>query len=264
MNGKPVLYMHGFPGSHKQADFLSRFCEQNNIFLIAFDRPGYGETSRQLCDKQSLSQVAVQLLDYLKIQKVSLMGISGGAPSAWQFALDYPERTNRLGIVCGLAPFTGDFKRSFPTFHKVGLNIFSNLSDSVRSRILKSVIKKGQPKIKFQLFKKILNEADRKLFDRKDLVGMLMSSLTWARNQGSLGVEYDLQTYSKDWWGSRSVQVPTHIWHGENDRINPVGMAYQWKKIFPQVDLHIDPYEGHYSILVNKHPEIFKELTKDI
>lgn len=73
--------------------------------VISTDRPGIGlsdyKENRKLLD---WPDDVVQLADYLKIKRFSLMGVSGGGPYAAACAYKIPERIIKAGIVVGLAP----------------------------------------------------------------------------------------------------------------------------------------------------------------
>src|SRR5262249_48789391 len=40
--GRPLVFFHGFPGSHKQSAFLDRYADQFDLRILSVDRPGYG------------------------------------------------------------------------------------------------------------------------------------------------------------------------------------------------------------------------------
>lgn len=45
--GDPVYFFHGFPGSRLQAALVAEQAKASGICLIAFDRPGFGQSTRQ-------------------------------------------------------------------------------------------------------------------------------------------------------------------------------------------------------------------------
>ena len=103
-NGPVLLYIHGSPGG----------CDQNieptqKYRVLTPSRPGYrrtdisvGKTPEQQADSFKA------LLDTLEIDKVFIMGVSGGGPSSMHFAAKYPETT--LGLILFEAvSFSQDF-----------------------------------------------------------------------------------------------------------------------------------------------------------
>ncbi len=93
-SGPTVLVLHGTIGGYDQAQTLAEMVASDDYQFISVSRPGYLQTP--LVTGPSFSEQAdayAALLDELGIDQVALMAISGGGPSAMQFALRYPERT---------------------------------------------------------------------------------------------------------------------------------------------------------------------------
>jgi pimeloyl-ACP methyl ester carboxylesterase len=98
--GTPVLRIHGTPGGYDQsiAGALSRPESIAGFKVIAISRPGYLRTP--LSSGKAVAEQAdlyAALLDELKIERAIIFGVSGGGPSALQFALRHPRRT--VGLV---------------------------------------------------------------------------------------------------------------------------------------------------------------------
>ena len=94
-HGRPILIVHGDPGGYDQVyQILKLQHAENGAFrYIVPSRPGYlrtplsvGKTPREQ------AEAFAALLDVLKIDKVAVVGGSGGGPSAIEFAALYPER----------------------------------------------------------------------------------------------------------------------------------------------------------------------------
>src|SRR5439155_14271133 len=82
-----ILRFQGTPGSrnsrHPHEDSYARL----DVRVIVADRPGYGESTR--LPKRGISVVAddaAQLLDHLGLDRVHVIGGSGGGPHALAFA----------------------------------------------------------------------------------------------------------------------------------------------------------------------------------
>jgi pimeloyl-ACP methyl ester carboxylesterase len=94
--------------------------------LVVPSRVGYlrtpldtGRTPAQGAD------AGAALLDELGIDEVAVVGVSGGGPTALQFALRYPQRTRRLAMVCAIAKHHVQPGRTCKSV--VGLFVFSRL-----------------------------------------------------------------------------------------------------------------------------------------
>ena len=89
--------MHGSPGMHDGYNNVFSYISNEGIGVIAPSRPGYGRTP--LSGGKTTVEAAdlyAALLDELKIDQVIVYGISGGGPSAINFALKHPNRCKAL------------------------------------------------------------------------------------------------------------------------------------------------------------------------
>ncbi|WNG22177.1 alpha/beta hydrolase [Cystobacter fuscus] len=98
--GPAVLALHGAMGGHDQASLLARTAGVPGFQYIAPSRPGFLGTSLSLGRTPTeQAELYRDLLDALGIERAAVMAISGGGPSALQFALSYPERCWGLVII---------------------------------------------------------------------------------------------------------------------------------------------------------------------
>lgn len=95
--GVPVLVIHGAGGGFDQGLEFARPLIENGFEVIAPSRFGYLRTPLQ-ADASPMAQADAHahLLDALKLDKVAVIGISAGAPSAIQLCLRHPERCTAL------------------------------------------------------------------------------------------------------------------------------------------------------------------------
>lgn len=103
-SGPAVLILHGSPGGYDMGVAFSQLIDSPNFTYIAVSRPGYLRTpltSGQSPEAQA--DLYAALLDKLDIRRATVIGVSGGGPSALQFALRYPERCTKLVMVSGVA-----------------------------------------------------------------------------------------------------------------------------------------------------------------
>jgi pimeloyl-ACP methyl ester carboxylesterase len=102
-DGQPVFLLHGFPefwhGWAKQIEPLA----EAGYRVIAPDQRGYNLSDKPKGIKAySLDKLVADILglmDALGYEKVNLIGHDWGAVVAWAFAIWYPERLRKLGIL---------------------------------------------------------------------------------------------------------------------------------------------------------------------
>lgn len=100
--GPAVLVAHGSPGGYDQGAAFSKLVGGQQTFL-AVSRPGYLRTPLSTGETPAAqADMYVALLDSLGIQQTTIVGISGGGPSAIQFALRHPTRCSGLVMISGV------------------------------------------------------------------------------------------------------------------------------------------------------------------
>lgn len=100
--GKPIIFLHGFPESHRtwrhQLDDLGR-----DHRVIAPDQRGFGASDKpegvQNYETHEMIADLIALADTLGLATFTLVGHDWGGAVAWQAALMHPGRIRRLVIV---------------------------------------------------------------------------------------------------------------------------------------------------------------------
>ena len=107
--GPILMSIHGSPGGHDQ-----NIISSDAFRILILSRPGYLRTPLGVGKTPAEQATAYsELLDVLGIQKVVVMGISGGGPSSMEFAAKFPEKT--LGLIAFEAvSYSEDYANKFP------------------------------------------------------------------------------------------------------------------------------------------------------
>lgn len=107
--GLPVLVVHGSGGGHDQGRLIAEALLGDGFRWVAPSRMGYLRSTLPAgasFDEQARAYAA--LLDHLGIERVAVVAMSHGGPSALLFALLHPQRVSSLTLVsCGVAPSAG-------------------------------------------------------------------------------------------------------------------------------------------------------------
>lgn len=108
-SGEPLLMIHGAGGGYDQGLMVGR--DLGPAFrVIAPSRFGYlGTPVPQDRSPAAQADAHAALLDFLRVDRCIVAGVSAGAPSAVEFALRYPDRVSALIL---LVPRTYDPTRS--------------------------------------------------------------------------------------------------------------------------------------------------------
>ncbi len=133
--GEPLILLHG---NGENSDY---FCNQMDVFsqqfhVYAVDTRGHGKTPRgeQPFTIRQFAEDLLWFMDARHIDSAHLLGFSDGGNIAMQFAIDYPERVNKL-VLNGANLNAQGVKRSVQIPIEIGFKIvrrFSEKSDAAK------------------------------------------------------------------------------------------------------------------------------------
>lgn len=128
--GPTVLVLHGSPGGYDQGMVVARMLNLKGFSLLSFSRPGFRRTplnSSQTPEAQA--HLFASALDALNIAQVRIVALSGGGPSALQFASRYPQRCQGLMMIAALSqPYSEEaVYRSLPLGKRLLKRLFDQL-----------------------------------------------------------------------------------------------------------------------------------------
>lgn len=98
--GTPIIFLHGFTGDHRNWDPQVKFFSKRYA-VITYDARGHGQSSMPDTVPYSYSEDLAGLMDYLKIEKAVIVGLSMGGTPAFFYAFNHPERVLALVLAEG-------------------------------------------------------------------------------------------------------------------------------------------------------------------
>ena len=263
-SGKPVFYFHGFPGSRLEPQSNHDAFLKAGIQLLALDRPGIGHSTRK--NKRKLldwPDDVVEIAKILKLEKFSILGVSGGGPYALACARAIPGYLNKVTVACGLGPIdapnaTSGMMLSNRVLFRYG-KFFPpvlHLSTFLMVRQLSSKPAKGLKK-----FVEGLPEPDRLVLSKTDAQDFVAASAVEGVRQGSGPLLEEIGIYSRSWgFKLEDLNVPVSLFQGEVDIDVPASMARHQASLIPDCEINLYPDDGHFSLLVNHIDEIIASL----
>ena len=98
--GRAIFWLHGTPGARRQIPTEARaYAENADIRLIGIDRPGIGSsTPHQYDNMYEFTDDLRTVADTLGIDKMAVVGLSGGGPYTLACAAAMPERIVVAGV----------------------------------------------------------------------------------------------------------------------------------------------------------------------
>jgi len=264
LRGDAIFYFHGWPGSRLEAQLLEDAALELGARIIAIDRPGYGLSTFVRGRRLVNWPRDVHLLaNALKIDRFSVIGVSGGGPYALACAAHLPKRVNRAAIVCGVGPLmdsaSAEGMQRARQFACAILRQSPAMSRPLSYAVLRGLRSKPGPLI--ETMAHFLPDSDKAVLLTQDIRDTLVDSFTEALIQGVQGPAQDLRIYFAPWgFDVRSVEVEVGFWHGEQDVVIPSHMSRRLAEIVPGCQTTFFEAEGHYSLPITRRREIVQSV----
>jgi pimeloyl-ACP methyl ester carboxylesterase len=252
--GRAIFWLHGTPGARRQIPTEARaYAESAEIRLIGVDRPGIGSsTPHQYGNVYEFADDLRTVADTLGIDKMAVVGLSGGGPYALACAAAMPERIVATGLLGGVAPVSGPDAigggimgnvgtRVAPLIQVVGLPL--RLAAAALIQLIRPV---ASPAL--EVYARISPEADRALLVRPEFKAMFLDDLLNGSRKQLAAPFADIVAFSRD-WGFRldEVKVPVRWWHGDADHIVPFAHGQHVVARLPDAELYHLPGESHLA-----------------
>lgn len=267
LDGVPVLYFHGFPGSRLEAALGHRESLQAGVRLIAPDRPGYGASPYQPRRKLADWPITMCMLaDHLGIGRFAVVGVSGGGPYAAACAALTPERLTTVYMACPLGPIEPRRNlNGMRGFNRCGLRLVEHIPWIARPVLaLARLLALRDPMRIVRFIEGHAAEEDKAVLSDRSIRGQLAASFREGLRPGAAGPARDLLLYTSP-WGFRleDIAIAVHLWQGEEDRIVPPAMARYYESVIPQCRATFCPGEGHFSLVINRLAEVFDTAVRN-
>ncbi|MBA2677188.1 MAG: alpha/beta hydrolase [Ktedonobacteraceae bacterium] len=241
--GSAVLYAHGTPGGFDQGLAFARMLGGEQCMLISPSRPGYLRTPLAAgASPAAQADLYAALLDALNIEQASIIGFSGGGPSALQFALRHPDRCRSLAMIGGIVQRNCCYERhqALPLWKRVPTQIVEQLlvSDPFLYAVLPfaSFLPRGAA-----------------------VAGMLCSGALYHLRK--TGHENDLAQFAAiETYPLEQVIAPTLVVHGLSDEDVPFEDACLLEREIPNVRLIA--VEGDHSAFYTHAEMVMPLLSK--
>ncbi|MDN3359129.1 alpha/beta hydrolase [Actinomadura sp. DC4] len=253
--GRPVFLLHGTPGCRLGPRPRPIVLYQSGVRLIAFDRPGYGESDRK--SGRTVADAAADvaaIADALGLRRFAVLGRSGGGPHALACAALLPGRVTKAAALVPLAPHGAD-----------GLDWFagmtaSNVAEFSAARRSVSVVAgrlgpaaeriREDPGSHLAGLLDELTDADRKIIGDVGIRRLLVSNFAEGLRSSAAGWVDDVIALVTPWgFDPGTISRPTLVWHGAEDRFSPAGHAAWLGERIPGARLILHPGGSHFSAL---------------
>ncbi|AFM17643.1 putative hydrolase or acyltransferase of alpha/beta superfamily [Mycolicibacterium chubuense NBB4] len=250
--GRAIFWLHGTPGARRQIPVEARlYAEKNRIRLIGVDRPGIGSSTPHEYEKViDFAHDLRTIADTLGIDKMEVIGLSGGGPYTLGCAAAMPDRVVAVGVLGGVAPTRGADAIGGGIMGKVGVPVAPVLEHvgSPLSMVAAGLIRLIKPVAEpaLYLYASISPVGDRRLLVRPEFKAMFLDDLLNGSRKQLAAPFADVVVFARD-WGFRldEVKVPVRWWHGDKDHIVPFAHGRHVVGMLPDAELYTLAGESH-------------------
>jgi pimeloyl-ACP methyl ester carboxylesterase len=254
-DGKPIFLLHGTPGSrlgpHPRGAVLHRL----GIQLIAFDRPGYGESDR--FEGRRVADAATDVLaiaDAYGLDKFAVVGRSGGGPHALACAALLPDRLTKAAVLVGIAPRGADgldwydgMTQSNVSEHAAAANGYEGLAAMTEAA---ADAVRADPESLLASLRPEMPDPDRRVVADPGIRAMLLQTYAEGLRTSADGWIDDVLAFYLPWgFDPVTVTVPVLLWHGAIDNLSPVGHAMWLADRIPSATVVVQAGASHFSAL---------------
>lgn len=257
-DGTPVFLLHGTPGSRLGVVPRPSVLYQLGIRLIAYDRPGYGDTERVVGRTIASAADDVEAIaDDLRIPEFAVVGRSGGAPHALACAALLPDRVTRVAALVSVAPKVGPdgmgarwtegmTQGNVDVYAHAALGIDA-LATGLNSR---SESIRADPNTMISQLRDEVHASDLEVISDAGIRRMLRTNYQEALRDTGDGWIDDAMAFIAD-WGFRldEIKVPVLLWHGQDDVFSPVEHSVWLNRHIPGSELRLEPGKAHFNAM---------------
>ena len=265
-DGRVLLFHTGTPSAAMPYAPAVREMEQRGIRYVAFNRPGYGSSTRRA--GRSVADVvddATTVLDHLSVRQAVTIGWSGGGPHALACAALLPSRIQAAATIAGVAPYPADGIDYLAGMGAENIDEFNAALEGPEALI---VFKERN----WPIFRAV-TAADVALalgdvvgdVDRDALTGEFAEWAATAFREGLRETYWgwfdDDMAFVHPWgFDVAAIRMPVHVWQGRLDRMVPFAHGEWLAANIPTAVPHLFADEGHLSIAITSFGAILDEL----
>jgi pimeloyl-ACP methyl ester carboxylesterase len=268
--GLPMVLHHGTPSAAVLFEPMVSAAARHGLRTVMHSRPGYAGSSAQ--PGRSVAAVAgdvTAVLDELGADRFVTVGWSGGGPHALACAALLPERCEAAASIAGVAPYDGEGLDWFAGMGAENIEEFGAAAAGEPQLVAYLAaaapgLAGVQPAELVAELGDLVSEVDRKALTG-DFAEYLAASCRASLATGIAGWRDDDLAFLAD-WGYRlaGIRTPVSVWQGAEDRMVPFDHGRWLAAHLPAATVHLEPAEGHLSLLFNRFDAVVAELTTHV
>jgi pimeloyl-ACP methyl ester carboxylesterase len=252
-DGRPVLMLHGSPGSRLARHPYPDQLREAGIRQLTYDRPGYGlsdpNPGRAIAD--SAADITA-LLDAGGVERLGVVGASGGGPHALAAATLLPERCTVVHCVVGVAPLDASGLDFFEGMDPENVRRFRAASegrDAAARELtpdLERLVERARQDPITMLGPIQLPKADLDIL--RETAGFTALAMIEAVRTGPWGFIDDFVALASPWrFNPEGARAPVVIEYGARDVMVPAGHGAWLSAHVPNTAVRVKDGGGHFT-----------------
>ena len=266
-DGTPLVLHSGTPSAALIHEPMAREVARHGLRLVVYGRPGYaGSTPQPGRAVASAVEDVAAILDELGAEEFYAVGWSGGGPHALACAALLPGRCLAAATVAGVAPYdaggldwaAGMGPENIEEFGAAAAGT-EPLTEFLDAQV-PGLAGVGGEQVA-EAFGELVTDVDKAALtgERADYMA---EGLRGSVSTGIAGWLDDDLAFVRDWGFSLdAITTPVSIWQGAEDRMVPFAHGRWLAENVPGAVAHLDPAEGHLSLMFAHFDEIITELV---
>ena len=266
-DGIPLVMHHGTPSAAVLMDSMVAAAARHGLRAVLHSRPGYAGSSAQ--PGRSVAAVAgdvAAILDDLGAERFVTVGWSGGGPHALASAALLSDRCAAAATIAGVAPYeaagldwlAGMGVENVEEFGAAAAGVGPLTAYLDREAEGLAAV---QPAQIAAALGDLVSEVDRKALTG-EFAENTAESFHAAMSTGIAGWRDDDLAFLAPWgFALSAMTTPVSIWQGGEDRMVPFDHGRWLANAVPAATVHLEPAEGHLSLLINNFERIVAELV---
>jgi pimeloyl-ACP methyl ester carboxylesterase len=265
-DGFPVFHFHGNGSSRLEVLLLADAAASDGVRLIGLDRPGIGNSDtapgRSLLDwPHDVAEVA----DRLDIERFAVEGFSAGGAYALACAHRIAHRLTGCGLISSICP-PELVCQAAPGWMRALWWVAQHQPELAHAwmRMLLPDTMSGEAGAERRLRRitSWLARPDREVVRRPLVRPALVRSMSESRRHGAAANRREILELVRGWNVpiERIALREVFLWHGEQDRLTPIGPARLLAERLPHCTAAFYGSEGHFSTLANHARDVFAAL----
>ncbi|MDQ2790303.1 MAG: alpha/beta hydrolase [Actinomycetota bacterium] len=268
--GRPVVYLHGTPGTAGSAALFEHAARHEGVRLVAVSRPGYGESTTTVPGLLSGSQDIAELANQLEIDTFGVLGVSGGGPFALAVGAALPTRVRSIVVAAGPGPYheIAPDKLAPEDLQAIDLLAAGDVEGAV-AVVSAEVVRDFDPIVRlpaseFEAAFSASGPPTEHYFDtRPDDRAVFFADLRRALDRYD-GFIRDNLSWCGPWdFDLRDVVAPVRLSYGASDAMGPLVHGEWLHERLPKADLTVHPEAGHGEVCFGLAQWSLSALSED-